>query len=129
MPEANTLTIGIFATLAQYEREMISERTRAALAAKKAQGFMLGSPQNLTDASRKKAAFVRRTQAREHIANIRALAFATRCRTQGLSLRAIAKELNENGFMTTRSGVWSFGTVRVLLQRKPSVEQVSEFLS
>lgn len=38
MPEANTLSIGIFATLAQYERELISQRTKAALAAKKAQG-------------------------------------------------------------------------------------------
>lgn len=120
MPEANTLTIGIFATLAQYERELISERTKSALAAKKARGFRLGSPQNLTDASREKAAVVRKRQAREHTANIRALAFATRCRAQGLSLRAIAKELNDNGFMTTRSGAWSFGTVRMLLVRNRS---------
>ncbi len=34
MPDANTLTIGIFATLAQHERELISERTKKALAAK-----------------------------------------------------------------------------------------------
>jgi DNA invertase Pin-like site-specific DNA recombinase len=39
MPEANTLTIGIFATLAQHERELISSRTRAALQAKKKQGL------------------------------------------------------------------------------------------
>lgn len=31
MPDANTLTIGIFATLAQHERELISQRTKAAL--------------------------------------------------------------------------------------------------
>lgn len=48
MPDVNTLTIGIFATLAQNERELIRERTRKALAAKKQQGFVLGSPQNLT---------------------------------------------------------------------------------
>lgn len=35
MPEANTLTIGIFAVLAQHERELISSRTKAALGAKK----------------------------------------------------------------------------------------------
>jgi DNA invertase Pin-like site-specific DNA recombinase len=44
MPDANTLTIGIFATLAQHERELISERTKKALAIKKQQGFVLGSP-------------------------------------------------------------------------------------
>jgi DNA invertase Pin-like site-specific DNA recombinase len=44
MPDANTLTIGIFATLAQHERELIGERTRKALAAKKQQGFVLGYP-------------------------------------------------------------------------------------
>lgn len=44
MPEANTLTIGMMATLAQYEREMISERTTAGLAAAKARGKKLGNP-------------------------------------------------------------------------------------
>ena len=48
MPDANTLTVGIFAVLAQHERELISQRTKAALAAKKAQGAQLGTPANLT---------------------------------------------------------------------------------
>jgi DNA invertase Pin-like site-specific DNA recombinase len=43
------LTIGIFATLAQHERELISSRTRAALQAKKKQGHILGTPANLTN--------------------------------------------------------------------------------
>ncbi len=117
MPDANTLTIGIFATLAQHERELISQRTKAALAAKKARGFRLGTPQNLTDLSRQRAAMVRRKQAREHTANIRALAFAVRCKHQGLSLRAIAAELNKNDFKTSRNGLWSYGTVHALLKR------------
>lgn len=41
MSDANALTIGIFATLAQHERELISSRTKAALAAKIAQGTTL----------------------------------------------------------------------------------------
>ncbi len=41
---SDTMTLGIFATLAQKEREMISKRTKEALAAKKANGVKLGNP-------------------------------------------------------------------------------------
>ena len=41
---SDTMTLGIFATLAQKERELISKRTREALAAKKAEGIKLGNP-------------------------------------------------------------------------------------
>jgi DNA invertase Pin-like site-specific DNA recombinase len=45
MPDSNTLMFTIMAGVAQYEAELISSRTKAALAAKKAQGFKLG-PRN-----------------------------------------------------------------------------------
>ncbi|RZJ94219.1 MAG: recombinase family protein, partial [Hymenobacter sp.] len=48
MPDANTLTVGLFAVIAQHERETISKRTKDALTAKKARGAQLGSPQNFT---------------------------------------------------------------------------------
>jgi DNA invertase Pin-like site-specific DNA recombinase len=44
MPDANELTIHIFASLAQHERKVISERTRRALQAAKARGQQLGNP-------------------------------------------------------------------------------------
>ena len=44
MPDANTLTVGLFAVIAQHERETISQRTKDALKAKKARGAQLGQP-------------------------------------------------------------------------------------
>jgi DNA invertase Pin-like site-specific DNA recombinase len=51
MPDANTLTVGVFAVIAQHEREMISKRTIDALTAKKARGAVLGTPANMTPAA------------------------------------------------------------------------------
>lgn len=48
IPDANTVIVGIFPTLAQHERELISQRTKAALAAKRNQGIELDKPENLT---------------------------------------------------------------------------------
>ena len=42
LPEANTMTVGVMAVVAQHEREAISHRTKAALAAAKARGTVLG---------------------------------------------------------------------------------------
>ncbi len=54
IPEANTLTVGIFAVMAQHEAELISTRTKSALKAKQMRGDKLGTPANLTAEARAK---------------------------------------------------------------------------
>ena len=43
LPVVNTMVLGIFASVAQYERELISKRTKDALAANKARGILSGT--------------------------------------------------------------------------------------
>jgi DNA invertase Pin-like site-specific DNA recombinase len=105
MPEANTLTIGMMATLAQYERELISERTKAGLAAAKARGQTLGNPNlklvrnndtTAATAAAKAAAAERNLQVRELIAEMEAE------QGRAMSLRELAESLNDAGYKTAR---------------------------
>ena len=117
IPEANTLTIGIFATIAQHEREVISARTKAALQEKKRQGFKLGTPENLTDKSREKSIEVRKDKARRNTNNRRASAMIKELREQGMSYQKIADRLNQFGFKTSRGKKFSAMQVKRLADR------------
>lgn len=102
MPDANTLTIGVMATMAQYEREIIGERTRKALAEKKRQGISLGNPENLTPSAIVKSRQIRQLNARQHENNRRAGVLARSLLQAGVSWTQIANTLNEHGFLTRR---------------------------
>ena len=102
MPDANHLTVGILAVIADHERQAISDRTKAALSALKARGVQLGRPDNLTAAARAKATDVIRKNAYNHPQNKRAGAYALSMHQQGKSLSRIAQNLNEHGFTTRR---------------------------
>lgn len=115
IPEANTLTIGIFAVVAQHEREMISKRTKAALAAKKARGVILGNPANFTAASRALGRAAMQAQAREAPANKQARRLASLLRRDGLTLAAIAEELNTSGYRTRRGNPFTKKAISRLL--------------
>jgi DNA invertase Pin-like site-specific DNA recombinase len=101
IPDANTLTIGIFATMAQHEREIISDRTKKALAEKKAQGTVLGTPGNLSTAAALKGAEAMANKARKNFNNRRAAAMIKSLIASGNNYSEIARQLNATGFTTS----------------------------
>lgn len=114
MPDANTMTIGIFALIAQQEREMISERTKKALQAKKQQGFKLGKPENLTNSARTKSIEVRKQKAQDNDNNKKALALIVALKNQNMSFRKIAETLNNSGFKTSKGNKFYAMSVKQL---------------
>ena len=119
MPDANTLTVGLFAVIAQHERETISKRTKDALAAKKARGAQLGSPQNFTGAVIAQGQAAMQHNAREHQANRQAAQLAELLRAKGQTLWQIAAKLNEAGYRTRRGKAFHATTVQRLLPAVP----------
>ncbi|MDB5241443.1 MAG: resolvase [Spirosoma sp.] len=113
IPDANTLTVGIMAVLAQHERELIGQRTKAALAAKKAQGFKLGTP-NLTPAISEQGRERQQHNARMHPANVQAAELIRLYRKEGLAYQAIAQQLNRMGFRTRRGKAFQAMSVQRL---------------
>ena len=125
MPEANTLTIGVMATMAQHEREVIGDRTRKALAEKKRAGFILGKPENLTAAAMQKGLAVRQQNARSNEHNRRAAALASSLRGAGQNWSEVARMLNEHGFCTRRGKRFQAVQVQrlITLYSQPKEEQ------
>ena len=119
MPDANTLTVGLFAVIAQHERETISKRTKDALQAKKARGAQLGSPQNFTTVVIAQGQAAMQRNAREHQANRQAAQLAELLRAKGKTLWQIAAKLNEAGYRTRRGKEFHATTVQRLLPAVP----------
>lgn len=113
-PHANKLTVHILAAVAQHEREMISERTRAALAAAKARGKTLGNPRIKKAAALAVTAI--KAKADQFAANV--LPVIEQVRAQGASSNnAIAARLNERGVKTANGGKWTHVQVGNVLAR------------
>lgn len=117
LPHANTLTIGIFASIAQHERERISERIKDALAAKKRRGEPLGNLGNLTSKGRKAGVKAIKENARNNKINIQALAMIELLRKDGLSYQGIADRLNKLQYKTSRGKSFEAITVQRLFKK------------
>lgn len=115
IPELNTMTLGIFSTFAQSERERISERITVALAEKKRQGVKLGKPENLADNFEKaytNSLTTRQSNAMNNENNRKAGLLVVSLRNGGKTWNEITTTLNKNGFKTRRGGV--FGVTQVI---------------
>ena len=103
----------IYAAVAQEERRVISERTKAALAAAKARGVALGNPR--LDEVRGKGIATNKAAANQFAANV--LPIIAPMRAEGASLRKIADALNARRIPTARGGAWAATQVADILQR------------
>jgi DNA invertase Pin-like site-specific DNA recombinase len=93
---AGEMVANVILSTAQYERRLIGERTRVALAAKRAAGVRLGRPQALPTA---------------------VVARIVRERAAGLSLRSIGAGLTVDGIATAHMGaVWQASTIAAVLK-------------
>lgn len=103
-PEANPLTIHILSAMAQFERERISERTKAALQAKKKRepDWKPGTPANLSLDAIKKAHETISKNARNDQSVIYAYHYICLLKDQGLSYQQIANKLNMEGYRTRK---------------------------
>ncbi len=112
LPEANTLTIGLFAVMAQHERELTSRRTKDALAAKKERGEPVGRDGYYSNEGRAKGRQVKSEKART--TNKAAIKVMRDAQKQGLSLAKIADRLNQYGIKTSRGNSFTKASVQSL---------------
>ena len=127
LPVANTLNVGILATLAQYERELISQRTKAALQAKRerckrnhkqpCRRCKLGNPRNFSAKTRRLGQLASVKAARDNELNRRAMELCALYAEKGWTLQQIADRLNSNGHHTRFQKRFKPETIRRLLKR------------
>ncbi len=113
MPEANRLVIHILAAVAEHEREMTSQRTKAALAAARARGQTFGNPRWQDSLPKARASRNFKPLPPEVIEQIR------RHRGQGWTLRQIAQHLESMGVPAQKGSKWYPKTVSDQLNRNP----------
>ncbi|WP_035678023.1 recombinase family protein [Bradyrhizobium liaoningense] len=111
MPHADNFQLHLFLALAEQEREMISTRTKAALAACKARGVKLGAPNAGQNKAEAAAAFAE---------SLREVIEPVMCQ----SSRQIAAHLNARGITTAEGSSWQSAQVIRLIARLQPKEQL-----
>lgn len=118
LPGCDNFTIHLYGALAQKERELISARTKAGLAAAKARGQKLGTnnlkPELAQEASAKGIATIK-ANADSFAAKVATVIHDMHGRTKSLS--AVARELNALNIQTARGKQWTPTAVKNVLAR------------
>jgi DNA invertase Pin-like site-specific DNA recombinase len=115
--DVDPFILHLYAALSEKERNLIAGRTKAALAARKAMGKVLGGPK-LAEA-RMAAQAVIRENADRHAANVLPIIREAH-RAGAETLRDVADALNARGIATARGGKWYATSVKNLLDRSIS---------
>ena len=115
-PHATRLTLHILAAVAEHEREMIAERTKAALQAAKARGVRLGR----NGADRLAPAY--RAQALKRARQL--FPILAELKRDGMSARRIAAELTARGIQTPTGARWHPQTILRIIGRAGSMSDL-----
>lgn len=119
MPEANRLVLHIISSISEYELSLVRQRTTAALAQRK-KTMTLGKPENLLNKLQQNVAkgnATNRQKSLDNPNNKRAASMLRLLIKEDLSLRQMAKRLNEEGFTTANGHQFTANAVRVLIKR------------
>ena len=109
----------LYAALAEKERRLISERTKAALAVKRSGGARLGNPRNIAQAG-ELGRSVQTPVADEFAANLMPIVLTIR-KASVTTLEAMSQALNQRGIASARGGKWRASSVANLLARAAEV--------
>jgi DNA invertase Pin-like site-specific DNA recombinase len=113
--DADPFMLHLYAALAEKERRLISERTKAALDARKKSGTTLGNRVNAAEAAARGRA-VSGAEADRFAASI--MPIVEKLQLDGVtSYRGIASALDQRGIRTARGGRWQVSNVRNLIAR------------